>query len=105
MFKIDFNELKKYADNLKKNTFTKTIDLVAMTMMLGSKKYPKEDWKERSIEHHLEHIFDHLDNFKADPSLKKLEDLTHATCRCMMLCEKIIGTQNGNTAIPRGQEK
>jgi hypothetical protein len=107
MQKIDPSELKKYTDYLKDVLFKETIDEIAYTMLLGLQKYPNDDWQERPNEHHIEHIKNHLVQFTSDMSLKKLEDLTHATCRCMMLTQKIINKSENyhENASNRGIQK
>ena len=59
-------------------------------MLLGAKKYKKNDWRTRGDKHHLEHIRDHLDAYEKNPTLESIDDLTHAATRCMMLAQSLI---------------
>jgi hypothetical protein len=80
-------------------------------MLLGAKKYKKNDWRVRGDKHHLEHIRDHLDAYEKNPTLESLDDLTHAATRCMMLSQSLIEnhkkeyiTHVSQRGIPRPQQ-
>jgi hypothetical protein len=97
MQEIDNEKLENMIEQVKV-IFADTIREVAITMLEGKKKYPKDNWAQRDDIEHIKHIFNHLVDFAGDDSLKKLEDLTHATTRCMMLTQKFIqcGGTNAN---------
>jgi hypothetical protein len=63
---------------------------VAHVILEGKKKYPKDDWQERPLEHHLSHIRKHLDDYEKNPCFDNLEDLTHACTRIMMITTTLI---------------
>ena len=80
-------------------------------MLLGAKKYKKNDWRVRGDKHHLQHIRDHLDAYEKTPTLASLDDLTHAATRCMMLAQSLIDnnkkdyiTNVSKRGIPRPQQ-
>ena len=88
--KAAYNQIKDVAFKLYQNDFFYMFFEIAKTMMEGKKKYPKNNWLERDPKEHLNHIRKHLDDYEQDPCIAKLEDLTHAATRIIMLGEQLI---------------
>ena len=88
--KIKYEIIRDMADKLYKRTFHHTMFQVAHVMIEGKKKYPKDNWNERPLKHHLSHIRKHLDDYEANPCFSNLEDLTHACTRIIMITSSLI---------------
>lgn len=88
--KLKYEKIRELADKLYTQTFHQTMFQVAHVIFEGKKKYPKDDWQERPLEHHLSHIRKHLDDYEENPCFDNLEDLTHACTRIMMITTTLI---------------
>ncbi len=94
---IDNNNTMKF-----NKTFYESVCEIKILYLKGFKKYPKDDWFERGIDHHFDHVIKHLQNAnrfhknikKADTLHKKkriniiiIGNLVHAALRILMIIQ------------------
>ena len=89
-----YDKIRRHAFRIYQGIFFETFFEIARVMLEGKKKYKRDDWEDRPINHHLEHIRAHLDKFEKEPIFSNYEELTHAATRCIMLAQAQINKNN-----------
>ena len=78
---------------------TQIIEDIAYVRMFGIKKYPKESWKQVSLERYRDALFRHLLAYINDPQgvdeESGLPHLSHLACNVAFLCELEKENANG----------
>jgi hypothetical protein len=94
-------ERQNYMLKAFRETFAPAFDCILNVIADGREKYKKDDWETRSINHHLEHIKAHINNFDKKRDISNLEDLTHTATRCIMLSQAILNKHKNDNNKPR----
>ena len=83
--KYGYSTVRKVVDELMA-VMPETIHELAICYDQGRKKYPKDDWLIRPVEHHLEHIEAHIVEYKKDVnSAENRFNLIHSALRILMI--------------------
>ena len=79
---------RKMINDKYQNEFYKTHSCVADVLHLGLNKYPEDNWRRRGLEHQINHINKHWQDFILNTN--SIDDVHHMICRLLMISELIL---------------